>query len=437
MEELLNVQSKASSAGGLFTRMHPATWLTNKKLSREFWAVFTVAFFFDFGMSIFVFMFNLYLLELHFNDRAIGLVGGAAMLGSVLGTLPAGLLIRRVGLRPMLTFCLLAAPLLCALRALAINESAQICLGLVAGMALSSWGVCFLPAVARSTTPDNRATGFSLIFSAGVGTGILGGVVCGYLPQWLTRAGFAVQPVDLKRLILLASCGIAALGLSPILGTRLFSTDTETSWMERPKSRISARLLKIDPFLRRFLPAMAIWTLVVTSFTPFANVYLSRNLHVPLLRIGLIFSAAQVVQFCVTLMTPMLFRAFGIVNGIIATQLFTAVALGCLAGTQSTQFAVALYLVFYGMQWMSAPGLYNMLMSNVPEEEQGSASSVTLFCNALVGAASTACAGILFNKFGYPYVLTGIAIVAIVAAMVFRILVGPSTRPVSIQPQVP
>lgn len=437
MEQLLSVDPEAPRRSARFVFMIPAAWLINKKLSRDFWIVFTAAFFFDFGISIFVFMFNLYLLDLHFNDRSIGLVNSAALLGTVLGTLPAGLLTRRIGLRPMLAFCLIAAPALCALRALATTEYAQIGLGFIAGLVLSSWGVCFLPAVARGTTPDNRASGFSLIFSAGVGTGILGGVVCGYLPQWLSRAGFVVQPVDLKRLILLVSCGIAVLGVFPILGTRLFSSNTEPSRMDGPKKRIGARLLKMDPFLLRFLPAMALWTLVLTSFTPFANVYLSRNLHVPLLRIGLIFSAAQVVQFCVTLMTPMLFRALGLVNGIVATQLLTAVALGCLAGTQNTQFAVVLYLVFYGMQWMSSPGLYNILLSNVAEEEQGTASSITLFCNALVGAGSTACAGILFTKFGYPYVLTGIGILAIVAAMVFRIVVRPSVRSVSIQPQVP
>ena len=437
MEELLSVKPKAPSGGGFFFRMNPSAWLIDKKLNRDFWAVFSAAFFFDFGISIFVFMFNLYLLDLHFNDRAIGLVNGAAQLGTVLGTLPAGVLTRRVGLRPMLAICLVAAPSLCSLRALATGEPAQIGLGFVAGLALSSWGVCFLPAVARSTTPENRASGFSLIFSAGVGTGILGGAVCGYLPQWLGRAGFVVAPVDLKRLILLVSCGIAALGVLPILGTRLFSADAEMSQLKPPETRIGVRILKMDPFLLRFLPAMAVWTLVLTSFSPFANVYLSRNLQVPLTRIGLIFSAAQVVQFCVTLMTPVLFRTLGLTNGIVATQLLTAITLGCLAATQNTQFAVALYLVFYGMQWMSSPGLYNMLMSNVPEEQQSSASSITLFCNALVGAGSTACAGILFTKFGYPSVLTGIGLLAILAATAFRVLVGSSNRPVSIPSQVP
>ena len=38
-------------------------------------------FFFDFGFSIYSFLFNLYLLDFHFNDRAIGLIGGAADAG--------------------------------------------------------------------------------------------------------------------------------------------------------------------------------------------------------------------------------------------------------------------------------------------------------------------------------------------------------------------
>jgi predicted MFS family arabinose efflux permease len=173
---------------------------------------------------------------------------------------------------------------------------------------------------------------------------------------------------------------------------------------------------------------MALWTVVLTSFTPFANVYLSRNLHVPLLRIGLIFSAAQVMQFCGTLLAPMLFRALGRVNGIVVTQLLTAVALGCLAGTQNARLAVVLYVCFFGMQWMGSPGLYSLLMSGVREEDQSTASSMTLFCNALVGAGSTAGAGILFERYGYPSVLKGITALAVVAALLFWFLIGPLDR---------
>jgi len=293
-------------------------------------------------------------------------------------------------------------------------------------LAMCMWGVCFLPAVARTTTAENRTSGFSLIFSTAIGTAILGGVLCGYLPQWLARIGFAMQPVEAKRLILVLSCGIAAIGLLPTLRMRL--TLPTTPLENASRNRGWRQLLKMDPFLLRFLPVMALWTVVLTSFTPFANVYLSRNLHVPLFRLGLIFSVAQVVQFCVTMLTSKLFRAVGLINGIVATQLVTAVALACLAATQNVQLAVPLYLGFFAMLWMSSPGLYNLMMSKVPDEQHSAAASMTLFCNALVGAGSTAGAGILFARFGYPPVLLGIAGMALIAALLFKSFGMPGGR---------
>jgi MFS family permease len=157
-------------------------------------------------------------------------------------------------------------------------------------------------------------------------------------------------------------------------------------------------------------------------------VYLSKHLHIPMAQIGLIFSAAQIIQLCMTLLTPLVFRRMGLVNGIVATQVATAAALGCLAGTHDRGLTVALYLSFSAVQWMSAPGLYNLLMSRVPDEERSSASAMTLFCNALLGSGATAGAGILFVRFGYPHVLSGIAILALTAAILLGTLMSPRRR---------
>ena len=190
---------------------------------------------------------------------------------------------------------------------------------------------------------------------------------------------------------------------------------------------------RLSPFLLRFLPSMAIWAAVLASFTPFANVYLSRELHIPLSRIGLIFSTAQVVQLFAGLLTPIVFRAMGLLNGIVATQIGTALALLCLAGTNNTRLAIVMYLGFSAMQWMSSPGLYNLLMSKVPDDERSTASAMTMFCNAVMGAGATAGAGILFARFGYPPVIAGIAALAVVAAVLFRLLVHPMHRDVPLQ----
>jgi MFS family permease len=411
---------------------NPAAWFRDQRLGRGFWVFFTVAFFFDFGFAVYFFLFNLFLLDYNYNERAIGLVGGALTLGSVAGTLPAGWLARRMGLRRLLVVCMIAAPLLGCARTMAMGENAQIALAFLAGLAMCIWGVCFLPAIAGLTTAENRASAFSLVFSVSIGTSALGGLICGYLPEWLKTAGYAMQPADVKRLILLASCGIAAMGLIPLLCLRLtlesagvsIRTRTNTVWQP----------LKLHPFLLRFLPSMALWTAVLASFTPFANVYLSKDLHIPLTAIGAIFSSAQVIQLCVGLLTPLVFRWLGLVNGIVATQVATAAAMGCLAGTHDRKLAVALYLGFSATQWMSSPGLYNLLMTRTPEAERSTASAMTLFCNALVGSCATAGAGILFARFGYPPVLTGIAVLALSAALLFRTLVGQADPPATSQP---
>jgi hypothetical protein len=318
--------------------------------------------------------------------------------------------------------CFVAAPILGAMRTMVHGESAQIGLALAAGMAMGLWGVCFLPAVARLTTVENRAYGFSVIFSASVGTSALGGIVCGYLPLWLNRAGFTMQPQEVKRLILQASCGIASLGLLAVLRVTLPPRVSPGEASKRPWHE----LLKRNSFLLRFLPSMALWTVVLAGFTPFANVYLAHELHIPFSKIGLVFSLAQILQLCVGLFTPLVFRALGLIRGIAATQLMAGLALGLLALTRSQTLAMSLYLGFSALQWMSSPGLYNLIMSEVAEDDRSAAASLTIFCNALLQAAAMAGAGILFARFGYTLVLIGIALVAILTALIFRALVGPS-----------
>ena len=403
---------------------NPSGWIRQQKLSRKFWVFFAAAFFFDAGFSVYFFLFNLFLLDHHFSDRSISLIGGAVTFGSLVGTLPAGMLARRIGVRPILVLCFLTAPALGILRAVWIWEPAQIGLAFLAGVAMCSWGVCYLPAVARLTTEENRTSAFSLILSASIGTGMLGGIVCGYLQQWLGMAGIAMHAAEVKRLILLVACGIALIGLLPVLRLRIPSQSPEEPVADiQPARRHWMRLWKSHSFLIRYLPLMALWSAVLAAFTPFANVYLSRDLHIPMDKIGLTFSAVQAVQLCMGLVTPLMFRVLGLVNGIVATQLVAAFSLAFMAGARHGRLAIALYLTFSAAQWMSSPGLYNLVMNETPDAERSTAAAMTLFCNALAGSAATAGAGIMFTRFGYPPVLLGIAGIAAAVAVLFWLLI--------------
>jgi predicted MFS family arabinose efflux permease len=74
---------------------------------------------------------------------------------------------------------------------------------------------------------------------------------------------------------------------------------------------------------------------------------------------------------------------------------------------------------------MSAPGLYNLLMTETPDKERTTAAAMTMFCNALAASVATALAGILFTRFGYTPVLLGIAALALAVATLFRLIVAP------------
>ena len=86
MELLLDPAPNAATAVSFWR--HPAAWLREKNLSRGYWVFFSAAFFFDDGFAIYFFLFNLYLLDYRFNERAMGWIGGAMTPGSLVGTLP-------------------------------------------------------------------------------------------------------------------------------------------------------------------------------------------------------------------------------------------------------------------------------------------------------------------------------------------------------------
>jgi predicted MFS family arabinose efflux permease len=311
--------------------------------------------------------------------------------------------------------CFVAAPALGVVRVFAGSEQAHIVLAFFAGVAMCTWGVCFLPTVAGLTSNGNRASAFGLIFSVSIGTSALGGLLCGYLPQWIRWAGGSLTSAQVKQRILLGACAVALVGLLFVLRLRLpraeESRSDRTSWL---------RLLGGGEFLRRFLPGMMLWSAVIAAFTPFASVYLSRSLNVSLAHVGLVFSISQIVQLCLGLLTPLLFRALGLSNGVLATQVVAAALLAALAGVRGELAAVLLFVGFSAMQWMSSPGIYNLLMTGTADRDRSSAAALALFLNALAGSASTAIAGLGFSRYGYPKMLLGVAALALVAALAMR-----------------
>jgi len=385
-------------------------WRAFKLPRGQFWFFFVGAVFFNFGFSIFFLLFNLYLYDLGRTERSLGAIGSFMAVGSILGTIPVGIIAQRFGLRVTLTGGILLAVVFSVLRTCILRQPAQLILAAFTGFALCTWAVCLSPAVASLTTRRERPVAFSLIFASGIGVGGFGAFIAGRLPGWLR--GSRHSPLSSTHPVaaaLLFACAVATLALLPISRLKLRSAAPRA---ELP--RLS------NPFLLRFLPAMAVWNLVTGSFAPFANIYFVHHFGLSLQRVGFVFSVSHLVQFAAVLSAPLLFRRTGLGSGIMLTQLATAAALVSLASTRTAVPAECVYWIYMGVQYMNEPGIYSLLMDRIPAGERNGASASTFFVNGASQAIASAAMGAAILRFGYSAALSVIGALAVVAAVLFR-----------------
>jgi len=397
---------------------HCLCWrLSRQHLSSQFWTFLATSFFFNLGFSIYFFLINLFLVDRGYNEKSLGIFTSASVIGNLVGALPWGKLSQRIGLRPVLITCCVLAVSVSSARAVLISFPSQLVLAFLGGISLSAWAVCVSPVVAQLTKEKQRPRAFSILFSLGIGLGALGGLAGGRFPAWFAGHHAHLGTLLPEQLVLLGSCGIVVLAIWPAAKLRL----TRPSVPEKPRPLLS-------PFLLRYLPAIAVWSLVTGSFSPLASVYLARHAHRSLPQIGNAFSLSQIVQVGATLLAPVLFRRWGLVTGIVFTQAGASVLLLALASSTSPLAATAAYVGFSALQWMNEPGLYSLLMNTVPAEDRSGASA----SNSLVGSASQAIAATLaggaFVRYGYPAALRGVAVIALLAASLFWNLQGHAQR---------
>jgi MFS family permease len=344
--------------------------------------------------------------------------------GNLTGALPSGILIQKAGLRHALITCLIAAPVLLGVRALSPAFPLQVTLAFATGLSLSLWAVSISPTIAAITAERVRPLAFSLVFSMGIGVGAVGAFAGSRMPGWFSHLFGHFSSLAPDQLTLIAACLLAAIGLIPAVILRIPHAALPT----RPRPLSSSAL-------KRFLPAIAVWGLVTGSFSPFANVFLATHLRLPLHQVGTVFSLSQLFQVVAVLCAPLVFRRLGVAAGIFVTQIATSLCFFTLAFSSHALLACATYITLTAAQYMSEPGIYSLMMSIVPEELRSGASASMALALAASQLIAAATAGWAFTYLGYPRALGGIALIAVLAGVLFktglsterRLLIPPAT----------
>jgi len=365
-------------------------------------------------MFIFVFLYNLYLLQIGFRENFIGLVSGVMTAGSVAGSLLAAVAIQRFGLRRTLLISFALTAVVSVSRAYSTIAPVLLGLAFAAGTTSSAWAVAFAPAIAHLTTAKNRAIGFSFASSVGIAIGIIGSQAAGRLPGWLARLHWASSTVASYREAMLAGCVMIALAIWAFSGVKIDAAPgPEAQKFHRP-----------SPLVIRFLIAMFVWNIGTGALNPFFNVFFSRRVHMPLEQIGTVFSIGQIAQVAAILAAPLVFRRYGLAKGISGMQFATGLALVALAAASGPAWAAAGYATYMMSQYMSEPGMFTLLMEGAPVQERGSASALNFLVSFAGQAIAAAVAGQMLARFGYPPVFVAAAVICGGAALLFRVLLG-------------
>ncbi|MBI3664758.1 MAG: MFS transporter [Acidobacteria bacterium] len=391
------------------------------------WIFLLAASLFNAGLSIYFLLYNLYLLDLGFNESFLGILWGAMTVGSICGSMPAGWLASRWGLGPALRLGYAGAAAVCALRAWATGRLALAALAFLGGLISSLWVVCVAPVVAQLTPESRRPRAFSLVFALGIGMGIIGGLLGGKLPEWVLYWNLGpLGPESArasKQLALWMGSGLAALALVPTLWLKLSRAAPEEGKSNYPRT----------PFMLRFLAAGAVWNLFVGAFPPFFNAYFARRFSAGTAEIGLAYSVSQLAQVTAVLVAPMLFARLGLVTGIAATQAAAALLLALVPPMRAMAPAAALYSGYMAFLWMSEPGWNSLLMNQVAPEQRSGASAMNFFVIYSTQALAAASFGAAVPRLGYSVVIMSTAAVGLSAAWVFRRLLAGTADSTTLQ----
>jgi len=335
------------------------------------------------------------------------------IVGAALTTMPASLLMRRLGRRTGFTlgavFGIVGA-LICSYAAFA-HEFWLLCAGTLVLGIYNATGQYYRFAAADSAGIDFKSRAISLVMAGGIAGGILGPETSKISKDFFVQAMFAGSYLSLGVFCLLAIGLIALIDIPPLTVAERKESGRPLTTIARQPAFIVAVLSSITGYGVMNLLMVATPLAMVACQHPFSDAAFVIQWHV----IGM---------FAPSFFTGTLIKRFGVINvmltGVVLNLACIAVAL---AGLQVAHFWGAMVLVGIGWNFMFIGGTTLLTECHTPSERgkvQG-ANDLAIFLTMIVTSLSS---GLLFtlqgwelmNQFAVPFLLlTGIAMLWLAA----------------------
>ena len=359
-------------------------------------------------------LFNLYIVELGFDEAFLGILIGISAAGAAIASVPCGLLVDRIGARRGL----LLGTVITAIGIL-IEVTITIAWVLIVGAVIAAVGVALIfvaqaPFFAANSTERDRMHLYSVAAAIFVLAGIGGSLFAGFVPGWIREVFGDLSVAASYRATLLATGAISGLSLFALVRMR---ETGRPDWV-RP-SREVVRTTFHSPAVRRLILTGLFLSLGGGLIVPFFNVFYQEVHGASTEIVGIARAVGITVTVAGSLGAPWLGGKFGLVGAVVIARLLSAPFLLLMGLSPFLVAAVAFFSIRTFMVYMSDPLHTDFSMRIVPPEIRATANSLTFMSwNVTLGIGGWV-GGVLIAGYGYtlPFVLG--SVITLVAAGVY------------------
>lgn len=367
------------------------------------------------GMQVFGVLFNLYLLQLGFDEVLVGQTIAATALGTMVGGIPSGILYNRLGGRWSFSLGLLLIALTRLVLLLVVTPVPLIAASFFGGVANAVISTVWLPFMADETDKRERTYLFSVNDMLWTLAEMVGSLMGGFMPALfmahLTLASLAAS----QRISMIVAIDLSLLSLIPLLAMRPTSRlqDEEAGGIAVEEPQEGTPI----PRRRGFIGGAAIVFFVglMMGASGFQNVYFSEFHQASDEQIGLIFALSRVAGLLGISLLPSLANRLGLVKTNLLLGFVTAPFFFLLGYPFPLLRATPIFLVGYGLYRANWILYFNLVMEVVPPRDRGTQAGLRVVSAFLASSIAGAAGGWIIVQMGYGMLFTMSALASIAA----------------------
>lgn len=371
-------------------------------------------------------LFNLYLLALGRGEDLIGLLAGINTLALSFAALVAGQLVRRWGLRPMLTAGFLLSSLSLLGQALSTLDILLILFSITTGFGYAMTQALQMPLLSEYVSSDDRSTAAALVSAVATLSATFGTLMGGLLPGFLSPTGLDLVMRDRTALIVAVAIGL--FGMIPLLQLGGGATEVpQTLSAAIGTTQDDEQRSGVRRLVRQYAAATALIALGAGAFLPFVNVYLARLGAQPG-EIGGFLSAVGAIGAVLGLLAPTLARFFGRERLSVFMRVVPILPAIALIAFPSIPLVVVTYAtrnIGAGMTWPIEASILNDRVH--PRGRAGAFGLRTAAWN-LAWAFSSVVSGQLIVRGGYQWPLVILVASTVLGGIVLSLVLRPTPQ---------